>query len=90
MTKSLLFVSVTHLNVNGLPAPPAWAAWGDPDAARKAVYILDKSTGELLHVLSVEGGAAPPMTCLHAGRQYVVVGAGGPLNSELVAFALPK
>ncbi len=88
VTKTLLFVSVTHLNYHGQPAPPPWREWGDPDIERKALYVFDKGTGAQLRVMEIQDGGAAPMTYLHQGRQYIVVAARGGENSELVAFAL--
>jgi len=35
------------------------------------------------------GPAAAPMTYSYRGKQYVVVAAGGGVQSELIAYALP-
>ena len=35
------------------------------------------------------GPAAAPMTYSYGGKQYVVVAAGGGVQSELIAYALP-
>ena len=87
VTKTLLFVTVTNLQWNGAPAPPAWAQWGDPDADQKVMYVFDKQAGDLLRVIKLDGqSAAAPMTYLHGGKQYVVVAVGGGQTSELVAL----
>jgi quinoprotein glucose dehydrogenase len=89
VTKTLLFVSVTRLQFNGIPKPAPWAMWGDPDADRKMIYVFDKRNGKLLRVIEMDGlSAAAPMTYLHGGRQYIVVAAGGGQTSELVAFSI--
>ena len=90
VTKSLLFVSVTRLQFNGIPKPPPWAQWGDPDADRKIIYVFNKQTGKLLRAIEMDGlSAAAPMTYMQGGKQYVVVAAGGGPTSELVAFSIP-
>ncbi len=59
-------------------------------------HAFDKTTGELLwETLLPAGGNATPATYEVAGRQYVVIGAGGgktgaPSGGKYVAFALPK
>ena len=89
VTKTLLLVSATHLNVRGNPQPPAWAEWGDPDADRKLIYVFDKASGDVLRILDMDGQASgAPMTYQHGGKQYIVVAVGAGENSELVAFAL--
>ena len=90
VTKTLLFVSVTHLFVFGHPQPVPWAEWTDPDVERKLIYVLDKDSGNILRVIDLEGlSAAAPMTYMHEGKQYVVVAVGGGEDSELVALSLP-
>jgi quinoprotein glucose dehydrogenase len=90
VTKTLLFVTVQHLQYDGAPAPPAWAQWGDPDAARKVLYVFDKSSGASLRVIEIDGmAAAAPMTYLHQGKQYIIVAAGAGPSSELIAYSLP-
>jgi quinoprotein glucose dehydrogenase len=91
VTKTLLFVSVTRLGINGSPSPPAWAEWGDPTADRKLIYVFDKQSGKLLREIELDGrSAAAPMTYLHDGKQYVVVAVGGGPTSELVALSLAR
>jgi quinoprotein glucose dehydrogenase len=94
VTKTLLFVGVTNLFVYGQPQPPAWARYADDDATHKLVYVFDKGSGAIVHVLSLAEqtnvSAAAPMTYLHDGRQYLVVASGGAENCELIAFALPR
>jgi quinoprotein glucose dehydrogenase len=90
VTKTLLFVNVSRLANNGLPQPPAWVKWADPDADRTLMYVFDKATGKLLHDVKLDGmSAAAPMTYLHNGNQYIVVAVGGGRSSELVALRLP-
>lgn len=89
VTKTLLFVTVTHLQWNGAPGPPPWAKWGDPDAEKKLMYVFDKQSGTLLRAIELDGAsAAAPMTYLHHGRQFIVVATGGGQTSELVALSL--
>lgn len=89
VTKTLLFVSTTYLFVYGEPQAPAWAKWGDPDVTRKLLYVMDKRSGAILHVIELDGlSAAAPMTYLHRGKQYVVVATGGGSASALVALSL--
>jgi quinoprotein glucose dehydrogenase len=90
VTKTLLFVSVTHLQYNGQPNPPKWAAHGDRNMTQKAIYVFDKSSGQLVHTIEHPMGAAAPMTFTHNGRQMIVFAAGGGENCELVAMALPR
>jgi quinoprotein glucose dehydrogenase len=90
VTKTLLFVTVLHLQYDGAPAPPAWEQWGDADAARKVLYVFDKRTGALLRVFDMDGmAAAAPMTYLSGGKQFIVVAVGAGPSAELVAFSLP-
>ncbi len=89
VTSTLLFVSVTHLQYNGQPNPPKWAAHGDRNMAQKAIHVFDKASGALLHTIEYPMGAAAPMTYLHNGKQFIVFAAGGGEQCELVALALP-
>lgn len=89
VTSTLLFVSVTHLQYNGQPNPPKWAAHGDRDMTQKAIHVFDKASGALLHTIEYPMGAAAPMTFQHNGKQYIVFAAGGGEQCELVALALP-
>jgi quinoprotein glucose dehydrogenase len=51
---------------------------------------LDKKTGEQVWAKELPvGPAAAPMTYSYRGKQYVVLAAGGGVQSELIAFALP-
>src|SRR5207245_2791605 len=64
VTKTLLFVS----------ARPLGTKWDDADAVRKLLYVFDKRSGALVRVIEMDGlAAAPPMTYLHGGKQYIVV-----------------
>jgi quinoprotein glucose dehydrogenase len=90
VTKTLLFVSVQLLDSTGRYTPPAWAEWGDPDMTKKLVYVFDKQSGTLLRTIDLEGlSAAPPMTYLYRGKQYIVMATGGGEDSALVALSLP-
>ena len=89
VTKTLLVVNVSRLANNGLPQPPAWAEWADPDADQTLIFIFDKATGELLHEVEMDGlSAAAPMTYMHDGRQYIAVAVGGGMTSEVVALTV--
>lgn len=90
VTKTLLFVGVTYTFVNGMPQPTSWERYNDPGWQKKMVYVFDKKSGEIVHVIESDSmGAAGPMTYLHRGRQYLVVAQGNAEKSELVAYALP-
>jgi quinoprotein glucose dehydrogenase len=90
VTKTLLFVTVTHLFVFGDPQPPPWARWADPDVTRKLLYVLDKHSGMILRVIELDGlSASAPMTFLYKSKQYIAVAVGGGSDSELVALSLP-
>ncbi|PYR51090.1 MAG: pyrroloquinoline quinone-dependent dehydrogenase [Acidobacteria bacterium] len=91
LTKNVLFATTwRRQRGNGRPLVPSWAPWGDPDAQRKLVYAFDKQTGALLREFDVDGySAAPPMTYVYRGRQYLVMAVGGNEDAALVAFALP-
>jgi quinoprotein glucose dehydrogenase len=88
VTKTLVFVSTVNLAIDGRPAEPPWAKWGDPDLARKTLYVFDKNSGKRLRVIDIPGGGAGPMTYVHNGRQYLVVATGGGEESALVAFTV--
>ena len=54
--------------VTGLPLVPTWAPRGDPEVSRKLLYVFDKRSGGLIHVVELDGhSAATPMTYLHTG-----------------------
>ena len=90
VTKTLLFVGVTYTYITGLPRPTPWQQWNDPDFERKLLYVFDKRTGAILHVLETDHRSmAAPMTYLYGGKQYLVVAAGTGEECELLAFALP-
>jgi quinoprotein glucose dehydrogenase len=50
---------------------------------------FDKTTGEQVWTAELPVGPAAPMTYSYGGKQYVVVAAGGGVQSELIAYALP-
>ena len=90
VTRTLLFANVSHVANNGLPEPRAWGSWQDPNADRKLLFVFDKTTGELLREIELDGlSAAAPLTYVHRGKQYVVVAVGGGRTSEVVALSLP-
>jgi len=69
---------------------PSWQPWGDPDAGRKVLFAFDKRSGALLREFDIDGfAAAPPMTYLYGGKQYLVMSVGGNEDAALVAFGLP-
>ena len=89
VTKSLLFVGVTYTFVTGQPQPPPWEKWNDPGFLKKLVYIFDKKSGAIVHVLEGDSlSTAAPMTYLHKGKQYLVVATGNGEDSALVAYTL--
>ncbi len=92
VTKTLLFATVWRRDrLTGLPLVPLWAPHGDPAALKKLLYVFDKATGRQVHVFEIDGAsAATPMTYMHRGRQYLVIGVGANEEAALVAFALPQ
>jgi quinoprotein glucose dehydrogenase len=90
VTKTLLFSTVWRRDrITGLPLVTPWDT-ADRASLRKLLYVFDKASGAQIHVVEMDGySAAMPMTYLHGGRQYLVVGTGADLDAELVAFALP-
>ena len=91
VTKTVVFAAVWRRDrLSGRPLIPRWDPWGEPDAARKLVYAFDKQTGELLHVIEMDGFAASaPMSYLHNGKQYIAMAVGGNEDNGLVALTLP-
>jgi quinoprotein glucose dehydrogenase len=93
LTKGLLFVSTVRVFVNGVPQPPesGYAAkYLEPNSERKLLYVFDKDSGKVLREIELDGRtAAPPMTYMHQGKQYVVVGVGAGATTELIALSLP-
>ena len=91
LMKNVLFATTwRRQRGNGRPIVPSWAPWGDADAQRKLLYAFDKETGALLREFDLDGhSAAPPMTYLYRGRQYLVMAVGGNEDAAIVAFALP-
>jgi len=61
-----------------------------PEMLGRGFRAYDKATGEVLWETELDAGVtSAPMTYVHAGRQYVVVGIGGRTHdSEWVALAL--
>lgn len=89
LTKSLLFVSAQRLESAGQLIPPPWVKYGDADMMRQLLYVYDKANGTLLRTVLLDGAsAAPPMTYLHQGRQYIVTAIGAGETTEVVALAL--
>ena len=90
VTKTLLFVSTQRLDARGSHTPPPWVQWGDPDMDQKLIFVLDKATGQLLREIKLDGlTAAPPMTYMNGGKQYIVFAVGAGETTELVALSLP-
>ena len=82
VTKTLVFVSAIPI---GGAAQSTSAS-----TTRKLLYVFDKQTGERLREIEIDAfSAAAPMTYLHGGKQYIVIGAGSGPTSELVALGLP-
>ena len=91
VTKTLVFATVWRRDRrSGSRLTPSWDPWGDPDAGRKLVYAFDKQTGELIHVVEMDGFAASaPMSYLHNGKQYIAMAVGGNEDNALVALSIP-
>jgi quinoprotein glucose dehydrogenase len=91
-TKTLLFATVWRRQPNGFPMIPAGKPeYGEPDAARKLMYVFDKQTGRLLREIELDGlSAAAPMTYAFAGKQYIAVGVGANEDAEIVALGIPR
>ena len=93
LTKTLLFVSTVRVFVNGVPQPPesGYAAkYLEPGSERKLLYVFDKESGRVVREIELDGrSAAPPMTYMYQGKQYVVVGVGAGESTELIALSLP-
>jgi quinoprotein glucose dehydrogenase len=91
-TKSLLFVTVwRRQRGNGFPLVTPWKPeYGDPDAARKLLYVFHKQTGKLLREIQLDGhSAAAPMTYTHGGKQYLAIAVGANAEAEIVSLGLP-
>jgi quinoprotein glucose dehydrogenase len=91
-TRHVLFVTTwRRQRQDGRPLVPSWAPYGDADAGRKVVFAFDKRTGALLRAFDMDGwSAAPPMTYMHNGRQFVTMAVGANEEAALVAYALPE
>lgn len=66
---------------------------GNRTATGALLQAYDKATGKLLETIKVDTVLhSSPMTCMHNGRQYILIagGGGGDGKPELLAFALPK
>jgi quinoprotein glucose dehydrogenase len=90
-TKNVLFITTWRRQRNdGRPLVPGWHPYGDPDAGRKVLYAFDKRTGALLREFDMDGhSAAPPMSYMHNGKQYLVMAVGANEEAAIVAFGLP-
>jgi quinoprotein glucose dehydrogenase len=79
LTKTLLFVTEREpQRGSASQAPPMLRAY-------------DKATGAVVWKKELPlGPTGSPMTYVHQGRQYIVMAAGGGLEAELIAFALPS
>ena len=91
LTKNVVFVTTwRRQRGNQQPLQPSWQPYGDPDANRKILYAFDKRTGAVLREFDMDGhAAAPPMSYLHDGKQYIALNVGGNEEAALVALALP-
>ena len=91
VTASLLFVSQFSGGLGrGVALPVGGQPLSELTVEPPKLRAFDKRTGELVWESAVSGPAGSPMTYMVGGRQFVVVAAGGGLNAELVAFALPR
>jgi quinoprotein glucose dehydrogenase len=91
VTKTFVIVSVQRLDITGRHTPPPWEQWGDPDMWSKLLYVFDKKTGKQLRVFDIETeSAAPPMTYMYKGKQYIVTAVGAGDTSGLVALSLAE
>jgi quinoprotein glucose dehydrogenase len=66
---------------------------GEGSGGQPILHAYDKATGADLFQLEMPGPQTSlPMTYLHEGRQYIVLGVRGTANSgaQLVAYALPR
>jgi quinoprotein glucose dehydrogenase len=91
VTRTLLFVTTwRRQRGNGFPLVTPWKPeYGDPDAARKLLYVFDKKTGKLLREVQLEGhSAAAPMTYLLGGKQYLAIAVGANADAEIVSLGL--
>jgi quinoprotein glucose dehydrogenase len=89
--KDLVFASAWKVQrANGQAIVPTWQPYGDPAASRKVLYAFDKRTGALLREFEMEeNNAAPPMTYMHQGKQYLVMAVGANEKAAIVAYSLP-
>ena len=91
VTRGLLFVAMGGGNLGigrTLPVGGRPLSKLPPEPIKFRAY--HKATGAPLWEFEPElRPLASPMTYLFQGKQYVVVAAGGGLNAELIAFALP-
>jgi len=66
---------------------------GEGSGGQPVFHAYDKATGADVWQTSIPGPQTSlPMTYVHQGRQYVVVGVRGTANSgaQLIAYALPR
>ncbi len=91
LTKNVVFVTTwRRQRGTGAALVPSWEPYGDPNALRKVLYAFDKRTGALLREFDMDGySAAPPMSYMHGGKQYLVMAVGANEESAMVAFGLP-
>jgi glucose dehydrogenase len=63
---------------------------GRPVVPPPTFRAIDKATGAVIWKTELPlGPTGSPMTYLHQGKQYIVMAAGGGLDAEVIAFALP-
>jgi quinoprotein glucose dehydrogenase len=91
LTKNVVFVTTwRRQRGTGAALVPSWEPYGDPNALRKVLYAFDKRTGALLREFEMDGySAAPPMSYMHGGKQYLVMAVGANEEAAMVAFGLP-
>jgi quinoprotein glucose dehydrogenase len=89
LTKTMVFVNAQRLESAGQRQPPPWIQYGDPDMEQKLLFAYDKKTGKLLREFRLEGlSAAPPMTYMFKGKQYLVTAIGAGETTEVIALTL--
>jgi quinoprotein glucose dehydrogenase len=91
VTSTLLFVSQTGGGTGGGDVQPiAGQPVSKLPVETPKLRAFDKKTGELVWEQELPiGPAGTPMTYSYQNKQYVVVAAGGGLQAEIVAYALP-
>lgn len=102
VTKTLLITQIADVDHSGggtaegeQPEVSADGTVSAPEGRSKVrgslLQAYDKATGKLLASIKVDRHLhGSPMTCMHNGKQYILVAGGGVSEpAELLAFALP-